>query len=112
MLTLDANRLISNNEAKDVQLTPNTALILELLIHKNGKVCSSDDIGLYLYGQDWYDADTELSAIEQAVCRLRKRLGFDCVETRRGKGYYLKEADQFKVVYAPRWEQTAFALNC
>jgi DNA-binding response OmpR family regulator len=54
------------------------------LVHQKGRVVSPAELIEHLYG----DGDArEANALEAVIARLRKKLGPDAVETRRGFGY-------------------------
>jgi DNA-binding response OmpR family regulator len=58
-----------------------------LLLHR-GRVVSQHELGENIYGQD--DAH-DSNAIEVLIGRVRKKLGTDLIETRRGFGYLVPE---------------------
>jgi DNA-binding response OmpR family regulator len=54
------------------------------LIHHRGRVVPPGELIEHLYG----DGDArEANALEAVIARLRKKLGPDVIETRRGFGY-------------------------
>jgi DNA-binding response OmpR family regulator len=58
-----------------------------LLLHR-GRVVSQQELSENIYGQD--DAH-DSNAIEVLIGRVRKKLGADLIETRRGFGYLVPE---------------------
>lgn len=58
--------------------------LISYLIHHKGRVISPAELIEHLYGDD--DA-RDVNALEAVVTRLRKKLGQDTIETRRGFGY-------------------------
>jgi DNA-binding response OmpR family regulator len=55
-------------------------------MHHKGRVVPVSELLEHLYGDD--DA-REANALEAVVARLRKKLGPDAIETRRGFGYII-----------------------
>jgi DNA-binding response OmpR family regulator len=69
-----------------VQLSPLEYRLLAYLMHHQGRVLPAGEILEHLYGDD----DTHnANALEALVMRLRKKLGPDTIETRRGFGYLI-----------------------
>jgi DNA-binding response OmpR family regulator len=62
-------------------------LIAYLALHK-GRVISAHDLIEQVYGDD--DA-RDANALEALVMRLRRKLGAEVIETRRGFGYLIPE---------------------
>ena len=58
-----------------------------MMLHR-GRVVSQQELSENIYGQD--DA-RDSNAIEVLVGRVRKKLGADLIETRRGFGYLVPE---------------------
>jgi DNA-binding response OmpR family regulator len=87
-LTLDTARMTASIEGRSIRLSPLEYRFLDLLAHQHGKIVSPQDIAEQLYGT----ADAgDTNAIEALVTRLRRKVGPDIVETRRGLGYGLTE---------------------
>jgi DNA-binding response OmpR family regulator len=53
-------------------------------MHHAGRVASQLELTEHLYAQDF---ERESNSIEVLVGRLRRKLGVDFIETRRGFGY-------------------------
>ncbi|WP_431302614.1 response regulator transcription factor [Sediminicoccus sp. BL-A-41-H5] len=90
---IEAGRLTLDTRLKEVRLDgiPVTLSALEwrflsLLAHRPGEAVSVGTIVEQLYGDD--DA-RDANAVEALVLRLRRKLGGDVIETRRGLGYAL-----------------------
>lgn len=72
-----------------VSLTPLEYRLVSFLVHNKGRVVSVSEILEHLYG----DEDSrEANALEAAIMRVRKKLGTDTIETRRGYGYFVSDA--------------------
>jgi DNA-binding response OmpR family regulator len=62
--------------------------ILKACMRHRGRVVSQHELTEQVYGQDW---DKESNAMEVLIGRLRKKIGADVIETRRGFGYLIAE---------------------
>lgn len=71
-----------------VPLTPLEYRLVSFLVHNKGRVVSNAEMIEHLYGDD--DA-REANALEAAVMRIRKKLGTNAIETRRGFGYIIAD---------------------
>lgn len=71
----------------DIRLTAREWAILEALLQRPRQVVSKAALEERLYA---FDSEVESNAIEAHVSRLRKKLGFDLIRTRRGLGYVLE----------------------
>lgn len=67
-----------------IQLSPLEYRLLSYLMHHSNRVISAIELAEHLYDLE-HDRDT--NAIEVLVARLRRKLGTDLIETRRGFGY-------------------------
>jgi two-component system OmpR family response regulator len=74
-------------EGEPVKLTSLEYRLLEYLMHHQGRVVSRTELVEHLYDQDF---DRDSNTIEVFVGRLRKKLGADFIQTRRGLGYILE----------------------
>ena len=83
-----ASRTVRQGE-REVQLTAREYAILEILALQRGKLVTRTQ--LYEHICDESD-DTLSKVIEVHVSNLRKKLGRDLIETRRGHGYMIREA--------------------
>jgi DNA-binding response OmpR family regulator len=69
-----------------VKLSPLEYRLLDYLAHHAGRAVPATELSDHLYG----DGDAEnANAIEALVARLRRKLGADTIQTRRGFGYIL-----------------------
>lgn len=88
-LTLDTQRMAVLLAGREVRVSPLEFRLLNCLAHNRGAAMSAGALAEQLYGvADAGDAN----AIEALVMRLRRKLGADTIETRRGFGYLLSEA--------------------
>ncbi len=85
-LALDTARMTVSIDGRPVRLSPLEYRFLDLLAHRPGCVLTAEEIAEHLHGT----ADTsDSNAVEALVLRLRRKIGRDVVETRRGFGYTL-----------------------
>jgi two-component system OmpR family response regulator len=83
-LDLTARRVFRRGE--ELAMTGREYAILELLARQRGKIVSRTDIGEHLYRDD---SDIVSNAIDVHVASLRRKLGADLIQTRRGLGYLI-----------------------
>lgn len=85
-LTLDTRRMSATLDGAPVKLSPLEFRLLDCLAHNPGRAVSAGELAEQLYGV----ADTaDANAIEALVTRLRRKVGAEVIETRRGFGYLL-----------------------
>ena len=85
-LTLDTARMSVTIDDRAVRLSPLEYRLLDLLAHRPGRFLAATGIAEHLHGTaDAADAN----AIEALVLRLRRKIGADVIESRRGFGYML-----------------------
>jgi two-component system, OmpR family, response regulator len=87
-LSLDTRqmRILAGGEA--VQASPLEYRLVAYLMHHKGRVVPPHELIEHLYGDD--DA-RNANALEALIMRLRKKLGADAIETRRGFGYMIAD---------------------
>lgn len=74
-----------------VKLTALEYKLLSYLMHHKGEVISRTVLTEHIYDQDF---DRDSNTIEVFVNRIRKKLGADIIQTKRGLGYRLAEPDE------------------
>lgn len=84
----DARQMQVTRDGVPVSLTPLEFRLLAQLLHHRGQVISQHELTEQLYSQD---TDRDPNSIEQLVGRLRRRLGPDVIQTRRGFGYFMPD---------------------
>jgi len=83
-VTIDTTARIVRLADGEVVLTAKEYALLELLAYRQGEVISRSTIHDHIYD----DADETLSnVVDVYVASLRRKLGKDLIETRRGQGY-------------------------
>lgn len=83
---LDMRSMQVTEDGLPMDLTPQEFRLMAYLLHNRGRTVSQLEITEHIYRQDF---ERESNAVEVLVARLRKRLGYDVVKTRRGFGYAL-----------------------
>ncbi len=78
-------------DGEPIKLTSLEYRLLAYLMHHKGRIVSRTELVEHLYDQDF---DRDSNTIEVFVGRLRKKLGHDLIETRRGLGYIIEEANE------------------
>lgn len=86
-LSLDTRRMSVAVDGVQHRVSPLEYRMLDYLAHQRGRVVSAGEIAEHLHGADAADAN----AIEALVARVRRKIGADVIETRRGFGYQLSE---------------------
>ncbi len=87
-LSLDLRQMrVSVNEVP-ATLSPLEYRLVAYLMHHKGRVVPAPELLEHLYGDD--DA-REANALEAVLTRLRKKLGPELIETRRGFGYLIPD---------------------
>lgn len=72
---------------QEIQLTRRELSILQALLQHQGRVLSIDQLQDYVYG---WNEGVESNALTVHIYNLRRKLGGDLIETRRGLGYRLR----------------------
>ncbi len=88
-LTLDMNQKSITVNGNATPLTPLEFRAICYLIHHQDRVVSREELKEHIYEQEEGRID---NAVEAIITRLRRKLGHDQIETRRGMGYCLKAA--------------------
>jgi len=88
-LTLDEDtQTVTTDDGLIHQLTGTEFRLLRYFLLNTGRVLSKTRLTDHLYN---LDSDKDSNVIEAYIKRLRKMLGKDRIETRRGQGYVFKE---------------------
>ena len=87
-LALDTRQMRILAGGNPVQASPLEYRLVAYLMHHKGRVVPPHELIEHLYGDD--DA-RNANALEALIMRLRKKLGADAIETRRGFGYLIAD---------------------
>ena len=86
-IELDTNQMLVTVDGRTAQLTPLEFRLISYLVHNKGRIVSREELKDHIYGNDEGRVD---NAVEAMITRLRRKLGHEQIETRRGHGYSLK----------------------
>lgn len=87
-VTLDPRQMRVTIDGVPVALSPQEYRLVAYLMHHRGRVVTQLELTEHLYHQD---IERESNAIEVLVGRVRRKLGVNLIETRRGFGYIVPE---------------------
>jgi len=87
-VALDTRKMRVTVDEVPVNLSPLEYRCLSYLMHHAGRVIPPTELMEHLYA---HDHDRDPNALEVLVGRLRRKLGVDLIETRRGFGYLVPE---------------------
>ncbi|WP_374377562.1 response regulator transcription factor [Dongia sp.] len=85
-LTLDAAQGMVFRDGSPITMTPLEYRLTAYLMMRRGVVISKTEITEHIYDQNF---DCDSNVVEVLINRLRKKLGAEAIETRRGQGYVL-----------------------
>lgn len=86
-LTLDTRRMAVTQDGVPVHLSPQEYRLVAYLMQHAGRVVSQLELTEQLYAQDF---ERDSNAVEVLVGRVRRKLGSDLIQTRRGFGYLIE----------------------
>ena len=87
-LHLDTRHMRVSIDGTPVALSPLEYRLVAYLLHHKGRIVPPGELIERLYGDD--DA-RDANALEAVMTRIRKKLGADIIETRRGFGYCIPD---------------------
>ena len=87
---LDTRRMAVSVDGAPVHLSPQEYRLLSYLMQHAGRVVSQLELTEQLYAQDF---ERDSNAVEVLVGRVRRKLGIDLIQTRRGFGYLIEPAN-------------------
>nr|CCD32093.1 Two component transcriptional regulator, winged helix family [Methylocystis sp. SC2] len=85
-LSLDTRQMRVTRDGVPVSLTPQEYRLLSYLMHHAGRVVPHAELLDQLFSHDYEKGS---NAVEVLIGRVRKKIGLDCIETRRGFGYVI-----------------------
>ena len=87
-VVLDTRQMRATVDGDPLALSPLEYRCLSYLMHHAGRVVSPGELMEHLYA---HDHDREANAVEVLIGRLRRKLGVELIETRRGFGYVISK---------------------
>lgn len=88
--TLDTRQMKLTVNGVPVDLSPQEYRLISYLMHHAGRVVPQIELTEHLYAQDF---ERDSNAIEVLVGRVRRKIGGDLIQTRRGFGYVIGEPE-------------------
>ena len=89
-VSLDTRQMRISVDGIPIHLSPQEYRLVSYLMHHTGRVVSQLELTEQLYAQDF---ERESNAVEVLVGRVRRKLGVELIQTRRGFGYIIEAAD-------------------
>ncbi len=89
LLSLDTRQMQVSLEGVPVHLSPQEYRLVSYLMHHAGRVISQLELTEQLYVQNF---ERDSNAVEVLVGRVRRKLGAELIQTRRGFGYIIEKA--------------------
>ncbi len=90
-VTLDTRQMRVTVNGVPVSLTPQEYRLFNYLMHHAGRVVPYTELIEHLYE---HDSGKDANAVEVLAGRIRRKLGPDIIETRRGFGYIIEATEQ------------------
>lgn len=85
-ITLDTRQMRISIAGVPIALTPQEYRLVAYLMHHRGRVVDQAELTEHLYDQDF---ERDSNSVEVLVGRVRRKLGPEVIETRRGFGYII-----------------------
>jgi two-component system OmpR family response regulator len=83
-ITIDTRRMTATVAGRAVALSALEFRLLRYLAHHAGRVVSQGELAEHVYGGE---REPDSNALEVLVARLRRKIGSEVIDTRRGLGY-------------------------
>jgi two-component system OmpR family response regulator len=90
VIRIDTRQMRVMVDGANLSVSPLEYRLLAYLLHYKGRIVSAGELIEHLYGDD--DA-RDANALEALVTRLRRKLGGDVIQTRRGFGYFVASGE-------------------
>ena len=87
-ITLDERQMKVSRRGIPITLSPLEYRLVAYLLRNHGRVVSQHELDENVYG---HGEEHDFNTLEVLVGRVRKKLGADAIETRRGFGYLMPE---------------------
>jgi two-component system OmpR family response regulator len=86
-ITIDTRRMSVALAGAPIDLSPREFLLLRYLVHHQGRTVPRVELEEHIYAGD---QEPDSNAVEALVKRIRKKIGLDTIQTRRGFGYLVE----------------------
>lgn len=90
-LRVDLRQMRVSVDGRPLKITPLEYRLLNYLLHHRGQVVGQEELVENIY---YRDQEPDSNAVEVLVGRLRRKIGGDVIQTRRGFGYLIAEEEQ------------------
>ena len=90
-LRVDLRQMRVSVDGRPLKITPLEYRLLNYLMHHKGQVVGQEELVENIY---YRDQEPDSNAVEVLVGRLRRKIGGDIIQTRRGFGYLIAEEEQ------------------
>jgi len=90
-IVLDTRQMRLTRDGVPVNLTPQELRLVSYLMHHAGRIVPPVELIEQLYS---HDSDKDTNTIEVLVGRVRKKIGAELIETRRGFGYLIDKGGE------------------
>lgn len=90
-VSLDTRQMRVSVNGAPLRLSPQEYRLVSYLMTHAGRVVSQLELTEQLYAQDF---ERDSNSIEVLVGRVRKKLGVDLIQTRRGFGYIVEQSER------------------
>mgnify|MGYP000374178870 CR=1 FL=1 len=90
-LRVDLRQMRVSVDGRPLKITPLEYRLLNYLLHHRGQVVGQEELVENIY---YRDQEPDSNAVEVLVGRLRRKIGGDIIQTRRGFGYLIAEEEQ------------------
>lgn len=87
-LRIDLRQMRVSLDGRPLKVTPLEYRLLNYLMHNRGQVIAQEELAENIY---FRDQEPDSNAVEVLVGRLRRKIGGNVIETRRGFGYLIAE---------------------
>lgn len=87
-LRVDLRQMRVSVDGRPLKITPLEYRLLNYLMHHRGQVIGQEELVENIY---YRDQEPDSNAVEVLVGRLRRKIGGDVIQTRRGFGYLIAE---------------------
>ncbi len=85
-ITLDPKQMCVTRNGKVVNLSPQEFRLISYVLHNQNRIVTQQELAEHLQADHYA---RESNAVEVLVGRVRRKLGADTIETRRGFGYIM-----------------------
>jgi DNA-binding response OmpR family regulator len=89
-ISLDTRQMLASRNGRPIPLAPQEYRLFSYLMHHRGRIVDQLELTEHLYLQEF---ERDSNSVEALVARVRRKVGDDVIETRRGFGYIIREGN-------------------